>query len=92
MVLAAVPAGLAALSKVADGTGHGTSNQTFVNAANGFEVGDNAPDDGVVSSGDLVLYRLDLGFTAASVNVGRSRRVRRGFWLRGPVRIRPRGR
>ena len=80
MVLAAVPAGLAAaaapayvsaaLSKVADGTGHGTPNQTFVNAANGFEVGDNAPDDGVVSSGDLVLYRLDLGFTAASVNVG----------------------
>ena len=63
MVLAAVPAGLAAaaapayvsasLSKVADGTGHGTPNQTFVNAANGFEVGDNAPDDGVVSSGDL---------------------------------------
>lgn len=83
MVLAAVPAGLAAvaapayvsaaLSKVADGTGHGTSNQTFVNAANGFEVGDNAPDDGVVSSGDLVLYRLDLGFTAASA---RSVRVR----------------
>ena len=80
MVLAAVPAGLAAaaapayvsaaLSKVADGTGHGTPNQTFVNAANGFEVGDNSPDDGVVSSGDLVLYRLDLGFTAASVNVG----------------------
>lgn len=83
MVLAAVPAGLAAaaapayvsaaLSKVADGTGHGTPNQTFVNAANGFEVGDNAPDDGVVSSGDLVLYRLDLGFTAASA---RSVRVR----------------
>lgn len=89
MVLAAVPAGLAAaaapayvsaaLSKVADGTGHGTSNQTFVNAANGFEVGDNAPDDGVVSSGDLVLYRLDLGFTAASA---RSVRV----WLRGSRR------
>ena len=83
MVFAAVPAGMAAaaapayvsasLSKVADGTGHGTSNQTFVNAANGFEVGDNAPDDGVVSSGDLVLYRLDLGFTAASA---RSVRVR----------------
>ena len=83
MVLAAVPAGLAAaaapayvsaaLSKVADGTGHGTSNQTFVNAANGFEVGDNAPDDGVVSSGDLVLYRLDLGFTAASARTVRVR-------------------
>lgn len=53
--------------------GHGTPNQTFVNAANGFEVGDNSPDDGVVSSGDLVLYRLDLGFTAASA---RSVRVR----------------
>lgn len=83
MVLAAVPAGLAAaaapayvsaaLSKVADGTGHGTPNQTFVNAANGFEVGDNAPDDGVVSSGDLVLYRLDLGFTAASARTVRVR-------------------
>lgn len=83
MVLAAVPAGMAAaaapayvsaaLSKVADGTGHGTPNQMFVNAANGFEVGDNAPDDGVVSSGDLVLYRLDLGFTAASARTVRVR-------------------
>ena len=74
MAAAATPAYVqASLSKVSDGTGHGTPNQTFVNAANGFEVGDNSPDDGVVSSGDLVLYRLDLRFTAASARTVRVR-------------------
>ena len=114
MVLAAVPAGLAAaaapayvsaaLSKVADGTGHGTPNQTFVNAANGFEVGDNAPDDGVVSSGDLVLYRLDLGVhrgvraygarvvegQQARLWVERVSRARNGSWVAdGEKQMRP---
>ena len=36
-----------------------------MNSENGFEVGDNGPHDGVVSSGDVVSYNLNLAFTAA---------------------------
>ncbi|MBT1162853.1 hypothetical protein [Bifidobacterium sp. SO1] len=56
----------AKLVKVADGTGHGTSAQTFVNSDNGFAVGDDSPTDGVVSSGDTIEYKLSLSFTAAA--------------------------
>lgn len=49
-----------------DGTGHGTSAQTFLTTANGYRVGDDAPDDGVVASGDTVTYTIDLDFTAGS--------------------------
>ena len=55
----------ARVTKIADGTGHGTAAQSFVNAKNGFRVGDNTKDDGVVSSGDTVEYRLELEFNAA---------------------------
>ena len=55
----------AGLVKNSDGTGFGTTNQSFVNSENGFEVGDNGPHDGVVSSGDVVSYNLNLAFTAA---------------------------
>lgn len=55
----------AGLVKNSDGTGFGTTNQSFVNSQNGFEVGDNGPHDGVVSSGDVVSYNLNLAFTAA---------------------------
>lgn len=48
-----------------DGTGHGTSAQTFITTANGFDIGDDSPHDGVVSSGDLVSYDLRLNFQAA---------------------------
>lgn len=54
----------ARVTKIADGTGHGTAAQSFVNAKNGFRVGDNTKDDGVVSSGDTVEYRLELEFNA----------------------------
>ena len=56
----------ARVTKIADGTGHGTAAQSFVNAKNGFRVGDNTKDDGVVSSGDTVEYRLELEFNAAA--------------------------
>ncbi|KFI90248.1 RCC1 repeat-containing protein [Bifidobacterium saguini DSM 23967] len=56
----------ARLSETRDGTGHGTSAQTFVASANGFRVGDDKPDDGIVSSGDTVEYSLELSFTAAA--------------------------
>ena len=49
----------------ADGTGHGTAAQTFVNSKNGFTPGDDSPTDGVVASGDTVEYSLTLDFTAA---------------------------
>lgn len=64
------------VSKIADGTGHGTSAQTFVNSKNGFTPGDNTPTDGVVSSGDTVEYSVRLDFTAA-----RARQVWVGFEL-----------
>lgn len=56
----------ARVTKIADGTGHGTAAQSFVNAKNGFRVGDNTKDDGIVSSGDTVEYRLELEFNAAA--------------------------
>ena len=49
----------------ADGTGHDTPAQTFVNSKNGFASGDDSPTDGVVASGDTVEYSLTLDFTAA---------------------------
>ncbi|MCD4548851.1 MULTISPECIES: RCC1 domain-containing protein [unclassified Schaalia] len=54
------PYASATLSSDYDGTGHdvrtpsGGSAQTFINAKNGFEPGDNTKDDGVVASGDFV--------------------------------------
>ncbi|MCD4557468.1 RCC1 domain-containing protein [Schaalia sp. lx-100] len=54
------PYASATLTSDYDGTGHdvrtpsGGSAQTFINAANGFEPGDNTKDDGVVASGDFV--------------------------------------
>lgn len=55
----------ARITKIADGTGHGTSAQTFVNSKNGFATGDDSPTDGVVASGDTVEYQMRLDFTAA---------------------------
>lgn len=52
------------IHKTSDGTGHGTAGATFVNQDNGFSPGDNSPTDGVVSSGDVVLYQMSLNFTA----------------------------
>lgn len=44
---------------VKDGTGHGTTDQCFINSTTGYAVGDNAADDGVVCSGDEVEWRID---------------------------------
>lgn len=55
----------ASITKTADGTGHGTSAQTFINSDNGFAPGDDTPDDGVVASSDTVTYEIKLSFTAA---------------------------
>lgn len=55
----------ARIVKKADGTGHGTEAQTFVNSKEGFTPGDDSPTDGVVASGDTVEYSLTLNFTAA---------------------------
>ncbi|OZG66004.1 SdrD B-like domain-containing protein [Bifidobacterium eulemuris] len=62
---AAEPYASVSVEKLADGTGHGTAAQTFVNSANGFSPGDESADDGVVASGDTVTYLLRLRFTAA---------------------------
>lgn len=52
------------ITKKFDGTGHGTPSQTFVNTVGGFVPGDDADDDGVVSSGDLVGYEVTLRIRA----------------------------
>src|SRR5690625_4563603 len=48
------------VEKTFDGTGHNTDTASFVNTANGFVPGDDTPDDGVVSSHDLVGYEVTL--------------------------------
>lgn len=53
------------VKKVSDGTGHGTSTQTFITSKNGYKPGDDTATDGVVSSGDIVLYNMDVKFNAA---------------------------
>ncbi|KAB8291990.1 RCC1 repeat-containing protein [Bifidobacterium avesanii] len=53
------------ITKLADGTGHGTNNASFVNSKNGFAPGDDTPTDGVVSSNDTVTYEQTIAFSAA---------------------------
>ena len=48
------------LKKEYDGTGHGTENQTFINNWNGYQVGDNTPNDGIVATNDTVGYSVEL--------------------------------
>lgn len=61
---APAPYATAELTKISDGTGHGTPAQTFITSDNGFAPADDTPTDGVVSSGDTVTYQADLTFTA----------------------------
>lgn len=56
----------ATVTKVEDGTGHGSAAQTFVNSANGFSPGDDTPTDGVVSSNDYVTYEVNVSISAAA--------------------------
>lgn len=48
-----------------DGTGFGTPAAPWLTRGNGFTVGDEGPHDGVVTSGDMVTYRIRLDFQAA---------------------------
>lgn len=48
------------VTKLWDGTGHGTPAQTFVTTRNGFAPGDDTPTDGVVSSHDTAGYRVEV--------------------------------
>lgn len=45
-------------SVVADGSGHGTTSQSKITEANGFRLGDEKPQDGVVSIGDNITYNV----------------------------------
>ncbi len=60
------PFASASVTRVFDGTGHGTPDASFVTTVNGFPVGDDSPTDAVVSSGDTVEYRVGLTFAATS--------------------------
>lgn len=59
------------LTKITDGTGFDENgkpikaNHTFIVSENGYKIADNAPDDGVVASGDTVEYNVSLHFQAA---------------------------
>lgn len=61
----------ASMSKIMDGTGWNDDgkpmkgNHTFIQKANGFQIGDDSPTDGVVASGDTVQYTVQLNFMAA---------------------------
>lgn len=48
-----------------DGTGFNTPAAPWLTRENGFAVGDEGPHDGVVTSGDMVTYRIRLDFRAA---------------------------
>lgn len=61
----------ASLTKVQDGTGWNKDGSpmknvhTFITKENGFAIGDNRKDDGVVASRDVVEYNVNLNFSAA---------------------------
>ena len=48
------------LKLLTDGTGHGTEYQSFINSKNGFDPGDNTNKDKIVTSGDTVVYQLEM--------------------------------
>ncbi|NLA64852.1 MAG: hypothetical protein GX862_02755, partial [Leucobacter sp.] len=52
------------VTKMFDGTGHGTADATYVNSENGFVPGDDSADDGVVASHDIVGYEVTLRIKA----------------------------
>ncbi|MCL2595999.1 MAG: hypothetical protein FWD83_10830, partial [Promicromonosporaceae bacterium] len=58
------PRATVTLTHAFDGTGHGTADATFLHTGNGFAVGDDGPNDGVVSSGDVVGLDVSVAFPA----------------------------
>lgn len=49
---------------VSDGTGYGTSDETFLAKDNGYAWGDGGPTDGIVSEGDTVTYAVTVSVHA----------------------------
>lgn len=53
------------LELIQDGTGFEEGAQrTYIQTSNGFEIGDDSPNDGVVTVGDLSIYKFTLDFKA----------------------------
>ena len=48
-----------------DGSGFGTSDAPYVTKEHGYSVGDEGPQDGVVTSGDIAWYKAHVTFLAA---------------------------
>ena len=59
-----IPNDTVKIGVVADGTHNGPGTETFVNSANGYNPGDDTVDDGVVASGDFVIYKVTLTLAA----------------------------
>ena len=58
------PQDTVAVKVLSDGTHSGPGTETFVNTKNGYHPGDDTANDGVVASGDLVTYQIDLNIVA----------------------------
>ena len=58
------PQDTVAVKILSDGTHSGPGTETFVNTKNGYHPGDDTANDGVVASGDLVTYQVDLNIVA----------------------------
>lgn len=58
------PQDTVAVKILSDGTHSGPGTETFVNTKNGYHPGDDNANDGVVASGDLVTYQVDLNIVA----------------------------
>lgn len=58
------PQDTVAVKILSDGTHSGPGTETFVNTKNGYHPGDDTANDGVVASGDLVTYQIDLNIVA----------------------------
>lgn len=72
----------ASLTLVQDGTGFDGGTRTFLQGTNGFEPGDNSPNDGVVALGDSVIYKSSLQFRA-----GPAREVRVSMGSEGGIQF-----
>ncbi len=59
-----IPQDTISLKVLSDGTHAGPGTETFVNTKNGYFPGDDTAHDGVVASGDFVIYGLDLNILA----------------------------
>ena len=59
-----IPRDAVTVKVLSDGTHNGPGTTTFINSKNGYVPGDNTPTDRVVSSGDTVVYGVDLDVKA----------------------------